>query len=114
MVRDDRSTNTKKRASRVRTSDFRPISLTQCALKLFEKCILEVISTTVEDMNFLPDFQFGFRKNKSTIDCLVILQQKIHRSFQRKQYFAAAFVDIAKAYDNVNIEVLIKDLSVLT
>ncbi|KAF9760681.1 putative RNA-directed DNA polymerase from transposon X-element, partial [Nosema granulosis] len=103
----------KKRSNILKVSEFRPISLTQCTLKIFEKCILEDLSSRIEDMNFLPEFQFGFRKNKSTIDCLVRLQQEIHSAFQGKLYFAAAFVDIAKAYDNVNIDILVKEIQCL-
>ena len=55
-----------------------------------------------EDNKVLPDFQFGFRKNKSTVDCIFVLSSiisKLVNCDKRKLY--CAFVDFRKAFDLV-------------
>jgi hypothetical protein len=50
--------------------------------------------------------QYGFRKGKSTRDCLAILTTDINNSFEMKEQTVAAFLDISGAYDNVIIDIL--------
>ncbi|XP_012535108.3 uncharacterized protein LOC105835961 isoform X1 [Monomorium pharaonis] len=54
--------------------DFRPISLSSCTLKIFEKLILKRIERLVEINNILPRSQFGFWKRKLCEDCISLLK----------------------------------------
>jgi hypothetical protein len=100
----------KKQGRELHVSEFRPISLNQVSAKLFEKCILEVLTPEVEKRKLIPDFQYGFRRYRSTIDNLIVLQQEIHTAFSEKEFIVAAFVDISKAYDNVDLTILANDI----
>ena len=54
-----------------------------------------------ENNNIIDDCQFGFRKNKSTIDCIFILQTIINSQLSRKRKLYCAFIDFRKAFDLV-------------
>jgi hypothetical protein len=43
--------------------------------------------------------QFGFRKNRSTNDCHVILESEIQEAFANKQHLVVISFDLEKAYD---------------
>ena len=83
-------------------SKFRPICILSNLGKFFEKIITERFKIVVEDKKWLPNFQNGFRAKRSTIDNLIIVQQEIHESFKKKEFFLAVYLDIKKAYDSVN------------
>ena len=55
----------------------------------------------VETQNHLTDFQFGFRENKSTIDCLYILKSIIDCKINNKKKLYCSFIDFRKAFDLV-------------
>lgn len=59
----------------------------------------------------LPISQFGFRRNKSCIDNLAILQSGIFLAKEQNQFTAAMFLDIKAAYNNVLIDILLEKLA---
>ena len=92
-------------------SSYRPISLTSCLSKLFERIITNRIFWFVESKNLICPNQAGFRKRRCTTDHLVNLDLDIKRSFIEKQSTVAVFLDIDKAYDSVWIIGLLYKLS---
>ena len=54
----------------------------------------------VETQNHLTDFQFGFRENKSTLDCKYILKSFIDYKINNKK-LKCSFIDFRKAFDLV-------------
>ena len=63
-------------------SFFRPISLTSCISKLFERLILSRLSFHLESNHLLSTCQAGFRPGRSPLD--QILSQSIWDGFQKK------------------------------
>lgn len=87
-------------------ASYRPIALSSCVLKIFEKLIKIRIETYLE-LNFkLPNLSFGFRTGGSTMDNLSILVCNIKEGFATKKYTSATFLDIEGAYDYVNLHIL--------
>ena len=82
-------------------SSYRPISLTSCISKLFEKMVNHRLMWFLESNNILCPQQSGFRKNKSTIDSLTQLTCHIEKGFREKKHTVAVFFDLEKAYDTV-------------
>ena len=82
-------------------SSYRPISLTSCLGKLFERLLTNRLNWYVESTNLLGPEQAGFRKTRSTIDHLVKIDLDIKRGFKEKKSTVDVFLDIDKAYDTV-------------
>ena len=61
--------------------------------------------------NNLPfDKQFGFRKGHSTEHALIELVNKIYDSLNKNKYILGVFIDLSKAFDTVNHNILLKKL----
>ena len=50
--------------------------------------------------------QYGFQKNKSTLHSLIQIVEKIRNSIENKMYGCGIFIDLKKAFDNVNHTIL--------
>ena len=90
---------------------FRPISLTSCISKLFERLIL---SFHHESNHLLSTCQAGFRPGRSSFDQILTLSQSIWDGFQKKKppdRTILAFVDFSKAFDSVWHSALFHKLS---
>jgi len=94
----------------LKPDNFRPISLLSCLSKVMEKMIYNRLQWHIESQHIIPDYQFGFRPDRSCIDCLVILSSEIHKSFINQSVTIGAFLDIKGAFDNVVPNILIQDL----
>ena len=82
---------------------YRPISLTSCTSKLFERMVLRRLTYFIEQQDILSPVQAGFRPGRSTVD-QVLLSQSIADSFHQSKPGARtvlATVDFAKAFDSV-------------
>lgn len=55
----------------------------------------------IESRNLLSNIQFGFRKLRSTIDHLTILQSSICKAFNNNEHLTVISLDIEKAYEMV-------------
>ena len=92
--------------SKVRLDKFRPISLLPVVGKIMEKIVTKRLTDIAEKCEWLPKFQHGFRRKKSTLNNLIELQNVIHEAFNRKEMLLAVFLDVKKAYDCVEREQL--------
>ena len=85
-------------------SSFRPISLTSCISKLFERLILSRLTFHFESNHLLSTCQAGFRPGRSSLDQILTLSQSIWDGFQKKKppdRTILASVDFSKAFDSV-------------
>lgn len=89
---------------------FRPISMSQCMLKLMEKIIFNRIYGWLESRNILPKTQFGFRRNKPCAYNLGVFHSSLCYSKMQKKTTVAVFLDVEGAYDNVFCDILIEKL----
>ena len=60
--------------------------------------------------NLLFDKQFGFREGHSTEHALIELVNRIYDSFNENKYTLGVFIDLSKAFDTVNHNILLKKL----
>ena len=91
-------------------TSYRPIALTSCLCKLFEKMITFRLSEFMDINNIISIYQCGCRKNRSTIDHLTRLEKEVHYAFANKQHIISIFFDIEKAYDMTWRHGIIRDL----
>lgn len=80
------------------SSNYRPVMQSSCLLKLYEIHLLEVLSEKVS----IDKRQFGFKKGVSTSDTCFLLKELMHNYCKNKVGGIMAFVDLSKAFDNVD------------
>lgn len=78
---------------------YRPIALTSCLIKVFEKMVNVRLVWFLEKHTHLSPVQYGFRRARSTTDALVQLESTICRAFAQKRHVVSVFFDLEKAYD---------------
>ena len=61
-------------------------------------------------INLLYNYQSGFRKNHSTDFCLLILNNKILRGFDQGFISGMILIDLEKALDKINHDILLQKL----
>ncbi|KAG8323365.1 hypothetical protein J6590_108424 [Homalodisca vitripennis] len=89
---------------------FRPITLASVLAKILEKCVRKQFQNYVTNHGFLYGNQFGFRSDKNLNDNLFSFTKKIHDAVGRNKKVLIVFIDLAKAFDTVNRELLVKKL----
>lgn len=94
-------------------NSYRPIALSNTPLKILEHLVKTRLEWIVENRNLLAKSQFGFRKGLSTCDSLAIFMTDIRLAFSKQESVVGVFLDVASAYDNVNIPLLIQKLQQL-
>ena len=78
---------------------YRPIALTCCPCKVFERMVTGRLTWFLETNNLLSPSQVGFRKKQCTTDLLILMETKIREAFAKGHHAVAVFFDIEKAYD---------------
>ena len=78
---------------------YRPIALTSCLCKLFERMVNGRLVWYLESKNYLSPRQFGFRKNRSTLDPLLMLSREVQNALGNQNQTIGVFFDLEKAYD---------------
>ena len=91
-------------------NSYRPIALTSCLCKLYEKMINNRLIWELENRGYLSPSQYGYRKLKSTLDPLTILDADIGNAFLSNRYITAVFFDLEKAYDTTWRYLILEEL----
>ena len=79
--------------------NYRPISLTSCLCKLFEKMVNLRLKYFLEINNIIHPQQTGFREGFSTSDSLVQFSNHVHEAVNRQEHTDVVCFDLMKAYD---------------
>ena len=85
-------------------TSFRPISLTSCVSKLFERIILSRLLFFLESNSILSPRQAGFRPGRSTLDQNLYLSQSISDGFNKPRPGSRTIlstIDFSKAFGSV-------------
>ena len=90
-----------KKKSAKDIKDFRPISLLSNVGKLFERVLAVSIDHFCDEMNVIPNNQFGFKKNHSTEHCLLLLNNKIIQNLRNKKCSVVLDIDLQAAFDSI-------------
>ena len=92
-------------------NNYRPISLLSCVSKILEKIMYRRLAKFLIQHNFFYDLQFGFRKNYSTSDAITFMIDEISKAFDREKMTSAIFLDLSKAFDSINLSILLHKLN---
>ena len=102
-----------KRGSRAVLGNYRPITVIVSMAGLYSRVLNERLTQVVERHNVLGDVQGGFRKGRGGADNIFILHTVLWKARATNQSAHMAFLDISKAYDSVDRNVLWEKLTKL-
>lgn len=91
-------------------SNYRPISVLSSINKIYEKLIHQRLYKHLIKYNVLYEYQYGFRENHSTTQALIEITDYLKSSIDEKKYVCGMFLDLSKAFDTVNHNILLKKL----
>ena len=91
-------------------SNYRPISLLPGISKVLEKIIYKRLYMFLINNKILIPNQYGFRKNHSTDYALINLCDKIVNALSNKEHMIGIFLDLGKAFDTINHQILLYKL----
>ena len=88
------------------SASYRPISLLSCLGKILEKIIKIQIDSADSRYKLIPEIHAGFRPKRSTQECFLRLMETAGAARKKKKVVVAAFVDVDKAFDRLNHDVI--------
>ena len=77
---------------------------------LFEKLLYRRLIKFIDKNDILYDLQYGFRNKHSTQHAILDIVNTIHSNMDNRKYSRGIFIDLKKAFDTVNHEILLTKL----
>lgn len=99
-----------KKGNKASFENYRPVSLLSNINKIFERIIFDKFIQFFEKNQILVKQQYGFRKGKSTINAIYQTLTNIIKSLNQNQVTATLCLDLSKAFDRVQHDILLLKL----
>ena len=99
-----------KSGSELLNTNYWPISLLPVLSKIFEKVMYSRVYNFLQSSNQLFKSQYGFCKGHSCENAVQELLSAITKGFDHKEYTAALFLNLSKAFDTLNHNILFQKL----
>ncbi|XP_028156407.1 uncharacterized protein LOC114349991 [Ostrinia furnacalis] len=91
--------------------ELRPISILPCLSKILERIVCDQLTKYLETEDILPQRQSGFRKGFSTATALSDVVDHLLASQDRGMVSLLMLLDFSRAFDSINIRLLLSKLS---
>lgn len=90
--------------------NYRPIAILNSTNKVFERLLHDQIYSYLETNKLLPYFQYGYRKKHSTSHAILDYINTLKSNLKQKLTTIAVFMDLSKAFDTVDKDILANKL----
>lgn len=90
--------------------NYRPISLLPIFSKIIERIVYKRLYNYLSENDLLIKEQFGFRPSFSTEAALLHTLEQIISSIERKEIPLAIYIDLSKAFDSLDHNILLRKL----
>ena len=97
-----------KNTNPLNKENYRPVSVLPMISKVFEKLIQNQINVHIK--SFLSPYLCGYRKGFNSQHALMSLIERWRKFLDNKGYGGAVLMDLSKAFDNLNQDLLIAKL----
>jgi hypothetical protein len=91
-------------------NNYRPISILPIINKLIEKFFAINLQKFLSMEKIIQKDQYGFQKGKGTNEALKKANEKIAKALHEGKRVGAIFIDLQKAFDTINREILIQKI----
>ena len=91
-------------------NNYRPIAVISTIGKLLEKVIHQQLSDFLNSQDILTSSQFGFRAHHGVEHPLLLFANRVQNSLNNGKHNISVFIDLKKAFDTVNFQVLLRKL----
>lgn len=99
-----------KSGDRSMPSNYRPVSVTCCTLKLMERCVSSQLKSYLSTTGFLSPSQFGFRKGHNCESCLIRMTEDWRSDLDVSKSVGVVALDLSKAFDSLHPSGIISSL----
>lgn len=94
----------------VKCSEYRPVNMISVESKILEKVVYNQLEIYLDKNNLVYEYQSGFRKNHNCESLLNLIITNWKMAVDDKKVVVAVFLDLRRAFETVNKEILIKKL----
>ena len=91
-----------KGGSKSEINNYRPISILPLLSKIFERIVYNQLYSFLEKYKILSPNQYGFRKNRSTIQAVIDQLEFIYQNLDQNKTVVSIFMDFSKTFDCIH------------
>lgn len=102
-----------KSKSKTDLNNYRPISVLPALSKILEKAIQNQLIKYLDENRIINENQFGFVTKSSTLAACTQLINYIETAIDQNQFISCVFLDLKKAFDTVQHEILYNKLKTI-
>ena len=96
-----------QQGSKTEVGNYRPVSVLGVVSKILEQVVCNQPEGYLESNHLLDDYQLGFCSSFSTDTCLIHLTEFIRKQMSSGFYTGMALLDLQKAFDTLDYEILL-------